>query len=257
MDSFKPELRVFEGIGEVAAAAAGEFRARGFDACKDRRSFTCALSGGTTPQSMFRELAGQSREGLFPLGFWNNTHIFWGDERDVPPDNAASNYRAAREALLDHIDIPAGNIHRMAPERGGAIAAAEEYEAELKAFFSLGKGATPQIDLFFLGIGEDGHTASIFPSSDVLYENTRLVFAPWVGKLNAFRITLTPRVINNSLCSIFMVTGAEKAETVRQVLEGPYMPERFPAQIVRPKSGRLIWLLDRAAASQLSHTSNS
>lgn len=252
MDRIKPELRILEGPAAVAAAAAEEFRARVFAAYRRENFFACALSGGTTPQLMFRELARRAGESPIPAGFWNHIHLFWGDERDVPPDNPSSNYRAAREALLETIEIPACNIHRIMPERGGAVKAAEEYETELKTFFSLSKGGIPRFDLVFLGMGEDGHTASIFPASAALNENVRLVSAPWVAKLNAFRITLTPPAINNAACIIFLVTGAEKAGAVQQVLEGSYMPEQLPAQIVNPKSGKLIWLLDRAAASQIS-----
>jgi len=257
MSSFKPDLRVFDGISEAAAAAAAEFRMRLFEAYRKGRPFACALSGGTTPQSMFRNLVVQAEERPFPPGFWNNTHIFWGDERDVPPDSAASNYRAARETLLDHIEIPASNIHRVMPELGGAAKAANAYEAELKAFFALEKGRFPRFDLVFLGMGEDGHTASIFPSSEILHEKTRLVAAPWVAKINAFRITLTPPVINNSACTIFLIAGDEKAGAVQKVLEGPYLPEQYPAQIVRPESGELIWMFDRAAASLLTTAQNT
>jgi len=251
MNGSKPDLRILETPASVAAVAAEEFRKRTFDAYRRGQPVAFALSGGTTPQLMFRKLCSWSVERPLPAGFWNFTHVFWGDERDVPPDSPASNYRAAREGLLDRIEIPTGNIHRIMPERNGAVKAAEDYEAELRTFFSLRKGEIPRFDLVFLGMGEDGHTASIFPYSDVVHENTRLVSAPWVAKLNAFRITLTPPVINNAACVIFLVIGAEKADAVRLVLEGPHMPEQFPAQIVNPKSGKLIWLLDRAAASKL------
>jgi 6-phosphogluconolactonase len=252
MGNIKPELHILDSPAAVATVAAKEFRAQIIDAYGHGKVFSCALSGGTTPLLMFRELGNEGGERPLPAGIWNLTHLFWGDERDVSPDDPASNYRSAREALLERIEIPASNIHRIRPEKGAAVKAAEEYEAELRAFFSLGQGEIPRFDLVFLGMGEDGHTASIFPASDIVHESARLVSAPWVPKLNAFRITLTPPVINNAACIIFLVTGAGKAAAVQQVLEGPYTPEQYPAQIVRPKSGKLIWLLDRAAASMLS-----
>jgi 6-phosphogluconolactonase len=255
MDSVRPELRLLDGPAAVAAAAAVEFRAQIQGAYRRGKVFSCALSGGTTPQLMFHELGSEAGKHLLPSGIWGLTHFFWGDERDVPPDDPASNYRSAREALLDRIGIPPGNIHRIMPEKESAVIAAEEYEVEIRGFFSLSKGELPRFDLVFLGMGEDGHTASIFPYSDVVHENSRLVSAPWVPKLNAFRVTLTPPVINNAACIIVLVTGAAKAEAVKQVLQGPYLPEQFPAQIVRPESGRLIWILDRAAASKLSDRS--
>jgi 6-phosphogluconolactonase len=251
MNNTRPGLRILEGPAAVAASAAGEFRARAYAAYGQGKIFTCALSGGTTPQLMYQDLSNQADVDPFPAGFWDSVHFFWGDERDVPPDNPASNYRAAQEMLLDRIAIPANNIHRIMPERGGAINAAEEYEAELKSFFSLEGGEIPRFDLIFLGMGEDGHTASIFPFSNVAHEAFRLASAPYVEKLGAFRITLTLPVINNAACVVFLIAGAEKADAVRQVLGDAFLSERLPAQLIRLKRGELIWLLDRAAASKL------
>ena len=236
----------------MAAAAATAFRARAFKAFRRGKLFVCALSGGSTPTSMYRELNVQQSTEPFPTGFWESVHFFWGDERDVPPDHPESNYRVAREMLLNWVALPESNIHRILSERGGAIKAAEEYEAELRRFFSLTGKEIPRFDLIYLGIGADGHTASIFPLSSVVHETDRLVSALWVEKLNAFRITLTLPVINNAACVIFLVTGLEKAEAVRQVLGGHQLPECLPAQLVKPRSGELLWLLDRAAASKLS-----
>jgi 6-phosphogluconolactonase len=252
MDGIRPELRILDGPAAVASAAAREFRMQIVDAYARGKVFSCALSGGITPQLMFQQLGNEMGSQARPAGIWGLAHFFWVDERDVPPDNPANNYRAVRESLLDRIEIPAGNIHRITTEKGDAMKAAEEYEAELRAFFSLNEGEIPRFDLVFLGLGEDGHTASIFPSSEVVNESNRLVSSPWVPKANAFRITLTPPVINNAARIIFLVTGLGKAEAVQRVLEGRFAPEQYPAQIVRPTSGRLIWMLDRAAASKLS-----
>jgi 6-phosphogluconolactonase len=166
----------------------------------------------------------------------------------VPPDHADSNFGMAYEALLSKIPIPSDNVHRMRAEKPDAERAAEEYAWTLRSAFDLEEGEWPRFDLVLMGIGADGHTASLFPGSDAVRERNRLVIAPWVSALGAWRITLTAPVFNRARLALFLVSGEEKAEALRAVLEGDYQPDRFPAQIVRPEEGRLLWLVDRAAA---------
>ncbi|HJX29624.1 MAG TPA: 6-phosphogluconolactonase, partial [Thermoanaerobaculia bacterium] len=178
---------------------------------------------------------------------WSATHFFWGDERHVLPDHPDSNYRMAREALLDVVPIPVGNIHRMRGEEADAEHAATAHEAELRAFFP----GQPRFDLVLLGLGADAHTASLFPGSAAVRERERWVVAPWVEKLASWRITLTPAVFDRAGAVLFLVQGEEKADALRAVLEGELDPDRYPAQAVRPESGDLLWLVDDAAASRL------
>jgi 6-phosphogluconolactonase len=158
----------------------------------------------------------------------------------------------ALDSVLSKVPVPPANIHRIRAEEPDARRAAAEYEQELRTFFRLGIDQTPRFDLILLGMGEDGHTASLFPGSEVLRDTSRLVAAPRVERLNSRRITLTPRVFNNAACVMFLVTGSEKAGTLRDVMEGAYEPDRLPAQIIRPMQGDLLWILDRAAGRLLA-----
>jgi len=200
---------------------------------------TVALSGGSTPKLMFQMLADQFRDDV-P---WDKIHFFWSDERHVPPDDLESNYRMANEALLSHVN---GIVHRIPSENPDAAAAANEYEQTL---VEVTKQTLPRLDLIFLGLGTDGHTASIFPGSEVLHETKRLVAAPYVEKFNSYRITMTLPLLNNGATVVFLVSGAEKAEVVKTVLEGE---NQYPAQAVKPTEGELIWMLDKEAAAYLS-----
>jgi 6-phosphogluconolactonase len=178
-------------------------------------------------------------------------HFFWGDERHVPPEHADSNFRMANEALLSGAPVPAANVHRMHGEAANAADAAREYEDELHEAFGLKAGEVPRFDLILLGLGPEGHTASLFPGTHALTENQRLVVSNWIGKLFADRITLTPPVLNNAACVMFIVSGPDKATALKGILEGPYEPDQLPAQLVNPTNGRLVWLLDRVAAQEL------
>jgi len=189
---------------------------------------------------------------------WRRVLLFWGDERCVPPDDPASNYRMAREALLDHVPIPAGNVHRMRGEMEPGEAAAE-YERTLRAFLTPALEETSAVDgvpvsrfdLILLGMGEDGHTASLFPRSSALGERKRMAVATYVDNLQSWRVTLTPVLINAAAQVTFIVSGEHKAEALRQVLSGPHQPDLLPAQAVRPRSGSLLWMVDAAAATLL------
>ena len=226
-------IEIYSDARELASAAAEYFVAQ----CPE----TVALSGGSTPKLMFQLLADQFREEVA----WSRVHFFWSDERHVPPDDPESNYRMANEALLSHVPVSANNVHRILGENPDAATVASDYEQTIRA---VTKQTLPRFDLIFLGLGADGHTASIFPGSDVLHETERLVAAPYVEKFKSHRITMTLPLLNNGASIVFLVSGAEKAEIVKQVLQGE---KKYPAQAVNPTQGELIWMLDKAAASKL------
>jgi len=208
--------------------------------------FSIGLSGGSTPRLLFELLA----TGEFSSRLdWANIYVFWGDERTVPPDHPDSNYRMAGEALLDHVALPEANIHRIQGEIDPMQAAAE-YEQVLRIFF--GQAAKlPRFDLLLLGMGDDGHTASLFPGTNALYEKTRWVRANYVPKLEDWRITLTAPAINAAAQVWFLIAGESKAHTLRDVLRGPHQPRVYPAQMIQPDNGELIWWVDAAAGALL------
>ncbi len=245
----KPEIQVFAKLEALTHAAATEFVQKTQQAIQARGRFTVALSGGSTPKSLYALLATQPWRDQIS---WNQVHLFWGDERHVPPSDSSSNFRMTQEQLLFQVPIPHENVHRIKAENSDTQAVAASYERELKQFFQLGEHEFPRFDLVLLGMGANGHTASLFPGTAVIYEQTRLVAAPWVGELNRDRITLTPPVINNANTIIFFVTGVEKAATLKEVLEGQYQPDRLPAQVVHPAQGNVIWMVDQVAARLLS-----
>jgi 6-phosphogluconolactonase len=242
-------IRVYATPEELATAAAEEFFVRAFRARTNGKIFSCALSGGSTPARLFAQMSAPETLARLPAGFWNSVHFFWGDERDVPPDHPDSNYRLAREALFDRIDIPEENLHLVQAGFHSASVIAISYENELKRFFALQAGDIPRLDLIFLGMGDDGHIASLFPYSETLQERELLVAAPWVAKLSAHRITLTLPVINNAACILFLIQGSGKAEILKRVLTSAPCPDLLPAQAVQPIAGELLWLLDQAAAA--------
>ena len=245
----KPEIQVFANPEALTQAAATEFVQQLHQAIGARGRFTIALSGGSTPKSLYALLASQPWRNQIP---WQQIHFFWGDERHAPPSDPSNNFRMAQERLLFHVPIQCENVHRIQAENPNAQAAAAKYEQDLKQFFQLGEHQFPRFDLVLLGMGSNGHTASLFPGTEAVHEQTRLVVAPWVEKLNTYRITLTPPVINNANEIIFFVTGAEKAVMLKTVLEGQYQPDHLPAQIIRPTQGKVRWMVDQAAASSLS-----
>jgi 6-phosphogluconolactonase len=223
--------KIFADPEEMARGAAEYF--------VTRRPETVALSGGSTPKLMFEMLVGQSVP-------WDGIQFFWSDERHVPPDDPESNYRMANEALLSRVPVLAENVHRIHGENPDAAEAAADYE---NTIIAVTKQLLPRLDLIFLGLGTDGHTASIFPGSEVLHETKRLVAAPYVKKFQSYRITMTLPLINNAATVVFLVSGAEKAEIVKSVFDGE---NNYPAQAVKPTHGELIWMLDKDAASSCS-----
>jgi 6-phosphogluconolactonase len=246
-----PEVQVVADAGALTRAAAEEFARRAEEAVKKTGSFTLALSGGSTPKALFRLLADREDASFRERVPWDRLQIFWGDERHVPPDHPDSNYRMAYETLLSRVPVPAENIHRIQAEAPDANSVAESYEQTLRQFFGVQEGQLPRFDLIFLGMGPDGHTASLFPETPALHERQRLVVAQWIATFQTHRITLTPPVLNNAASIVFLVSGEEKADALRAVLQGRYQPDRFPAQLVRPTHGRLLWLVDKMAARHL------
>jgi 6-phosphogluconolactonase len=242
------QIRTLTTPQELFAAAAEEVIHATDDAVAQRGRFTIALSGGSTPKSLFNLLATNAKSTL-P---WNSMFFFWGDERHVPPTDSDSNYRMANEAMLSKIPVAPGNVFRIPAEDPDASAAANAYEETLRKFFAIGPKGVPQFDLILLGLGPDGHTASLFPSSAALHEKSRLVVANWVEKLKTSRITLTLPVLNAARCVAFLVSGTDKAPALHEVLEGTAPADQYPAKLVQPTDGKLIWLIDRAAASELT-----
>lgn len=238
-------IRVLPTAADLFRGAAEEFVRAGRAAIAEQGRFTVALSGGSTPRSLYSLLAKDYADFA-----WSRTFLFFGDERHVPPDHPDSNYRMVNEALLTKVPIPGGNVHRVRAESPAAAAAASEYEERLRSFFELQPGEFPRFDLILLGMGPDGHTASLFPDSEGLKEQSRLVIANWVEKFKTHRITFTFPVLNHAAEVMFLASGADKADMVRQVLEGKNTP-RFPAQQVQPE-GRLLWMVDEEAAAKLS-----
>ena len=247
--STEPEIVVQPSLEALSREAAARFQRLAADSIAAAGRFSVALSGGSTPRALYR-LLGQPplREAID----WPRVHLFWGDERFVPADHPDSNYRLAREAFISRVPIPAANVHPVPTAGGDPQAAAAQYEETLRRFFAPSEGEAPRFDLVLLGLGADGHTASLFPGSPALDEDRRPVVAAYVPKLGAWRLTLTPPALRGARHVVFLVSGSNKASVLREVLEGPYDPHRLPAQLVRPDKGELTWLLDEAAASLLS-----
>jgi 6-phosphogluconolactonase len=241
----QPEIRILNTPADLFQAAATDFATLAWQSVQSNGRFAVALSGGSTPKSLYALLA----SGSIPNIPWEKIFFFFGDERFVPPDHPESNYRMAREAGL-FSKVPEGNVFRVPTEEKDAGTAARAYEQTLRRFFGLQGGEFPRFDLVLLGLGPDGHTASLFPGTAALIEKSSLVVANWVEKFQTYRITLTLPVLNRSACDMFLVTGADKADIVRDVLENENA--NLPSQKVRPADGRLLWLLDGAAGSGLS-----
>jgi 6-phosphogluconolactonase len=245
-------VEISPDIAALSIAAAEHVVAAAERAIDAHGKFVFALSGGSTPRHMYELLA---RAPYASRVKWPRVHIVWGDERCVPPDDVESNYRMAREALLDHVSIPAANVHRMRGE-DDPVAAAASYEAMLRTLFDTPSGPPAHtlgrnIDLALLGLGDNGHTASIFPESAAVSEQRRWVMAELVPAVSMWRITLTAPILNAAAEVLFLVAGDEKADVLQRVLEGPRVPRELPAQLIAPAPGRIRWLVDAAAAAQL------
>lgn len=239
------EIRVLPTQSDLFRAAAVEFAELARQAIRENDRFTVALSGGSTPRGMFSLLA----SGLIPNIPWGKIFFFWGDERHVPPDNPESNYRMANESMLSTVPVPAQNIFRIHAEGKDANAVAANYEQTIQNFFALKPGEFPRFDLILLGMGPDGHTASLFPGTAALQETKKIFVANWVEKLGDFRFTLTYPAINHATEVAFLVSGADKAATLAQVLENKNAG--LPSQKIAPEDGKLVWFADEAAAKNL------
>ncbi|MHB8940024.1 MAG: 6-phosphogluconolactonase [Desulfobacteria bacterium] len=214
-------------------------------AVAERGRFAIALSGGGTPRPIYARLA---TAGYIDRIEWTKVHIFFSDERCVPPDDSRSNYRMAREALLDHVPLPPGNIHRVRGEDDPAQAALA-YAQEVQRLFRT--ASAPAFDLICLGIGDNGHTASLFPGTAALCEQVRWVVPQYVEVMTTWRVTFTPVLINAARHVAFLAEGVGKADMLWRVHEGPYQPDVLPSQLIQPVNGRLHWLVDAAAGSKV------
>ena len=242
-------IEVWRDLSEASARAAELFTQIALRSTQMRDRFSVALSGGSTPKALYALLADDARQK--PLArVWPLTHVFWTDERCVPPSDPQSNYRMAREALLMHVPIPESQIYRMRGE-DEPESAAKDYASLLETVFETGE---PRFDLILLGMGADAHAASIFPHSPLLKtaDDRPPVAAPFVEKLNSFRLTMTLRVLNRAANTVFLVSGRDKAEPLRKVFASDERDEELPARWVRPASGELVWLVDEDAARLLS-----
>lgn len=254
------QVRVYRDPEELALKAARHFARLADQYVLGSGHFTVALSGGSTPRLMLENLAAEPFLDTVP---WSSIYFFWGDERCVAPDDPESNYRMAREALLSKVPVPEENIFRIPAEMGDPEGAADDYSVRLAQFFIAGRGenrsgtaplgSLPRFDLVFLGMGADGHTASLFPGTRALAAGERIAFANYVEKLDAHRVTLTAATINNARNVTFVVAGDDKAEALKEVLEGDYRPETYPSQLIRPRKGCLLWMVDERAARLLGH----
>jgi 6-phosphogluconolactonase len=243
----KHDIRIFDDLEHLSWAAATRFEELARVQALERKTFATALSGGSTPRVLYEILGSPAFAGHVR---WPSVHLFQVDERCVAPDDPASNYRMIRQAMLESSPLPAENFHRMEAERPDRDQAARDYAGDLARVLQPAPGELPRLDLVFLGMGPDGHTASLFPGSAALDERANWVVPNYVEALRAFRLTLTLPVLNAAARVIFMVTGTDKAATLRRVLEGP--PECFPAQRIRPARGHVSWFVDKSAARLLS-----
>lgn len=241
----KPEIYIFKDIEELSHAAAMLFSQQSAQAIMERDRFLVALNGGNTPARLFHLLATDFRDHVE----WRKVHVFWGDERCVPPTDAGSSYGQAWSTLLSHLPMPSSNVHRIKGELG-PTEASKDYSLILKGF-AHPPLEWPRFDLVYLGVGEDGHTASLFPGSPVDVSAPAVPVTAHYQDRPANRVTLTPVVFNSARTVVFMATGEKKAEILTTVLSDGYHPELYPAQRVQPTDGSLIWLVDEAAASRL------
>lgn len=239
------DIRIFPDKSGFVDGAANFITEVAASAIAERGRFTFALSGGGTPKPIYARLA---IPPYCDRVAWEKVHLFFGDERSVPPDDPRSNYRMVREVWFDHTPIPAENIHRIHGEDDPGLEALR-YEREIAGFFRT--AAFPAFDLILLGMGDNGHTASLFPGTAALRETVRKVAAQYVEVMNTWRVTFTASLINAARHVAFMAEGAGKAQMLWNVLEGPYQPDVWPSQLIKPVSGELHWLVDAAAASAI------
>jgi 6-phosphogluconolactonase len=247
----EPEILVFPSLDQLSRKLADHFAALASAPPHGEKDFCAAWSGGETPRPFFERLSVEPVAEQIP---WTCARLYQVDERAVPPDHPESNYRMIRLALLESVPPAAANFRRMEAERRDLSQAAREYEQVLENECRPPRGRPPSFDFILLGLGTDGHTASLFPGTSALAERKRWVVPNFVPRLNTYRMTLTYPAINAAREIVFMVAGGKKAEILRQVLEGPHQPEQWPAQAVQPVAGRVSWYVDREAAQALRKT---
>jgi 6-phosphogluconolactonase len=245
------EIYILKDNPAIAKRAAEEFVKMAQSGVQQHGSFSVALSGGSTPKLLYSLLATDA--ALRAKAPWDKMQLFFGDERHVGPDDAQSNFRMASETMITKAPLKPEQVHRVKGEYPDAEQAAKEYEQDLRAHFHLNDAELPRLNLVLAGMGDEGHTLSLFPGTKALHPQGRTVVRNWVGKLYTDRITITAPVANNAEMILFMVAGKEKALALKAVLEGPYEPEQLPAQLLQPTNGKLLWLVDEAAGSLLSN----
>lgn len=238
-------IQVYNDTLALSKAGVELFIEAATEAVRERGRFTVALTGGSSPLHLYQLLAQSPNRERVP---WGQTYIFWGDERWVPLSDERSNAKMACEALLDHVPIPKEHIYPMWEDQLPEVFALQ-YEEMLRDFFA---AEGPSFDLILLGMGDDGHTASLFPGTEVVHEESNWVQAYYLAPQEMYRITLTAPLINLSRKIVFLTFGEKKAEALHEVLEGAYNPEKYPAQLIKPTHGEVVWLIGEAAASRLS-----
>jgi 6-phosphogluconolactonase len=243
------KVRIEESPPAIAADAAELFTELAQRAAAEGGTFRVALSGGSTPRLLYGLLASDAFRGDVP---WDRIQFFFGDERWVPHTHRDSNYKLANDELFSKLDLHSGQVFPMPTGSANPDEAAANYEASLRKAFGTKEGEVPRFDLIFLGMGDDGHTASLFPHTTAITEAKKLVAAPYVDKLGSHRITLSPPVLNAGKEVVFLVTGDTKADALKQVLEGEYNPEEYPSQLLRNAQGNVTWFIDRPAAAKLT-----
>jgi 6-phosphogluconolactonase len=244
------EVVVLPDPAAITRRAADEFLKAVSEAVAEKDSFTVALAGGSTPKAMYGTLSDDpAYRSRIP---WTKLHFFFGDERPAPPDSVESNFHMANQTLFSKGLIKQEQITRIKGEYADTEKAALEYEQALRAYFRLKVGEFPRFDLLLLGMGDEGHTLSLFPGTKALQANDRIVVRNWVGKLFTERITLTVPAANQAKRVIFSVTRGDKALALKAILEGPYEPEQLPTQFIKPVEGTLLWLVDKDAGSMLA-----
>ena len=250
-EKLKCEVRILADGAAISRYVAQRLLEIATKAVSEKGSFDFVLSGGSTPKTLYSLLANDlALHAQLP---WDKMHVFFGDERHVGPNDAQSNYHMALEAMISKAPLKPEQVFRIKGEYPEAAEAAKEYEQAIREHFELSDGQFPRFDLVLLGMGSEGHVASLFPGTKALHENRRIAVHNWVGKVLMDRITLTAPAINNAANIICMVTGAEKAPALAAVLEHVYEPDQLPAQLIQPTNGTLLWLADTAAGSMLTH----
>ncbi|MBI3083030.1 MAG: 6-phosphogluconolactonase [Candidatus Omnitrophica bacterium] len=247
----QPVIRVFPDLERLSREAAKQFMRLAQQQVQVSGRFSVALSGGSTPRRLYELLASEPYRNRIP---WDQVHVFWADERCVPFDHPDSNFRQAFELLLSRVPLPPVNVYRIPADQGDPVSAAASYEQTLRAFFRLEPNSWPEFDLVLLGLGADGHMASLFPRSVALRETHRFVVATRGGAPDLPRVTLTIPVLNHATHLLWLVAGAEKSSVIRDVLTGPEHPDELPAEMIHPVRGNSMWLLDRAASSLLQRS---